>query len=149
LELEVQDLTLVVQGEQVEVIQFLEILQHQLHQLVVVAEEVPLDQSTQDQQVVLVEDLEKQVVVEQETLLQQVLLKVIQVVIVTVQQVVEVVELPLQEVQIQVQQVVLVVQEHQTQLQELTHHTLVVVEVVDNMEALEDQEVQVVVALGE
>ena len=57
------------------------------------------------------------------------------------------VELRLQEVQIQVQQVVLVVQEHQTQLQELTHHTLVVVEVVDNMEALEDQEEQVVVAL--
>tara|TARA_A100001391_G_scaffold43576_2_gene25284 strand:- start:154 stop:591 length:438 start_codon:yes stop_codon:yes gene_type:complete len=145
LELEELVLTLVLQEEQAEIIQFF----HQLHQLVVVAEEVPLDQLTQEQQVVLVEDLEKQVVVEQETLLQLILLKVIQVVIVTVQQVVEVVELLLQEVQIQAQQVVLVEQGHQIQSQAQMFRTLVVVEVVDNMEALEDQEVQVVVALGE
>tara|TARA_R100000084_G_C4544584_1_gene97199 strand:- start:65 stop:502 length:438 start_codon:yes stop_codon:yes gene_type:complete len=145
LELEELVLTLVLQEEQAEIIQFFQ----QLHQLVVVAEEVPLDQLTQEQQVVLVEDLEKQVVVEQEILLQLILLKVIQVVIVTVQQVVEVVELLLQEVQIQAQQVVLVEQGHQIQSQAQMFRTLVVVEVVDNMEALEDQEVQVVVALGE
>ena len=98
---------------------------------------------------VLVEDLEKQVVVQQEILLELILLKVIQVVLVTAQQVVEVVELLLQEVQIQVQQVVLVEQEHQIQSQDQIQHTLEVVAVVDNMEVLEEQAEPVAVVLEE
>jgi hypothetical protein len=99
--------------------------------------------------VVLVEVLQKQVLLEQEIPLQLILLKVIQVVLVTVQQVVVAVELLLQEVQIQVHQVVLVEQVHQIQLLGLTHHTLEEAEVVDNTVALQDQEVQAVVVLEE